>query len=251
VSVEFGVVRHEQAVRSALWLPLFDELLINLILGDVAAGRGAVVIDPEGDAVNDVLDRLPATATSRVVLLDPDDGDAPPMLSVLDGADPNVAVAHLIGIVWRIFERFWGPRTDDILRAACVTLLQRPDATLADIALVVGRTVPPPLPVNGPRPGRARRLLDLVPIDDPAQQGQVIGPVMNGLRAFLLRGFVRNIAGRGRLQLRPDWRLDRRGLCSVRVPKAYSARTPPGCSTASSSPRPASQNARRHGHVAK
>jgi hypothetical protein len=36
-------------------------LLLNMILDDVRAGRGAVVIDPRGDLVTDLLDRLPAS----------------------------------------------------------------------------------------------------------------------------------------------------------------------------------------------
>ena len=48
-------------------------LLTNLVLDDVAAGRGAVVIDPKGDLVNDIIDRLPTEVAGRVVVLDPDD----------------------------------------------------------------------------------------------------------------------------------------------------------------------------------
>ena len=36
-------------------------LLLNMILDDIKAGRGTVVIDPRGDLVTDILDRLPAS----------------------------------------------------------------------------------------------------------------------------------------------------------------------------------------------
>jgi hypothetical protein len=36
-------------------------LLLNLILGDIKTGRGTVVIDPRGDLITDILDRLPAS----------------------------------------------------------------------------------------------------------------------------------------------------------------------------------------------
>ena len=36
-------------------------LLLNMILGDIKAGRGTVVIDPRGDLITDILDRLPAS----------------------------------------------------------------------------------------------------------------------------------------------------------------------------------------------
>ncbi len=52
-------------------------LIANLVLGDVAAGRGAVVVDPKGDLVDDIIDRLPTQVAARVVVLDPDDAAAP------------------------------------------------------------------------------------------------------------------------------------------------------------------------------
>jgi hypothetical protein len=46
-------------------------LLLNLILDDLKNRRGAVVIDPRGDLVNDLLDRIPADHADRLVLIDP------------------------------------------------------------------------------------------------------------------------------------------------------------------------------------
>ncbi|MGH7750990.1 MAG: helicase HerA domain-containing protein, partial [Candidatus Dormibacteria bacterium] len=113
-------------------------LLTNLVLGDVEAGRGVVVIDPKGDLITDLCDRLPETAAARTVLIDPEDPDAAPVLNVLSGPDPDLAVDNLVGIFRSIFAAFWGPRTDDILRSACLTLLRHAAATgtttsLADV----------------------------------------------------------------------------------------------------------------------
>ena len=98
-------------------------LLANLVLADVDAGRGALVIDPKGDLVADLLDRLPASVADKTVLFDPEDAAPPPRINMFDGADPDVAVDNLTGIFKRIYAGFWGPRTDDLLRAACLTLI--------------------------------------------------------------------------------------------------------------------------------
>ncbi|MBS2967007.1 type IV secretion system DNA-binding domain-containing protein, partial [Actinocrinis puniceicyclus] len=98
-------------------------LLGNLVLDDVKAGRGAVVIDPKGDLVADLLDRLPEKAAAKTVLFDPEDGADPPRINMFDGAEPDVTVDNLVGIFKRIYSGFWGPRTDDLLRAACLTLV--------------------------------------------------------------------------------------------------------------------------------
>src|SRR6202012_2323351 len=119
-------------------------LMAQLILADVHAERGVVVIDPKGDLITDVLDRLPEHAVNRVVLFDADSRHRPPCLNPLDPgpsardrADPasgaEVVVANLPSIFARVYAAFWGPRTDDILRAACLTLRAQPDtASLAD-----------------------------------------------------------------------------------------------------------------------
>src|SRR5262249_6391762 len=47
-----------------------SELLARMILTDIHAGRGVVVIDPKGDLTNDLLARTPLEAASKVVLFD-------------------------------------------------------------------------------------------------------------------------------------------------------------------------------------
>jgi len=194
-------------------------LLTNLILDDVAVGRGVVAIDPKGDLISDVLDRLPATAADRVVLLDPDERSATPALNVLQGDDVDLVVDNVVGVFRRIFENFWGPRTDDVLRAACLTLLHGGQkATLDEV----------PALLTDADARRAR----LVGLDDPilngfwawyeamseAQQSQLIGPLMNKLRAFLLRDFVRRVVGSAQSSFEMADVLDG-GVCLVRVPK--------------------------------
>ena len=46
-------------------------LLLSLITQDMTAGRGVVVVDPKGDLVADVLDRVPPERTGDVVVIDP------------------------------------------------------------------------------------------------------------------------------------------------------------------------------------
>ncbi|AQW48261.1 type IV secretory system conjugative DNA transfer family protein [Streptomyces violaceusniger] len=177
-------------------------LVAHLVLDDVRHHRGAIVIDPKGDLVTDLLHRLPDTCADRLVLIDPDDTHAPPCLNVLDGADIDVVVDNITGIFRRIFTAFWGPRTDDVMRAACLTLLKHRThsgqlVTLADVPRLLGEP--------------AYRLRLIPTIKDPVLRGfwawyesmsepsraAVVGPVMNKLRAFLLRDFARRAISAG------------------------------------------------------
>jgi hypothetical protein len=195
-------------------------LIARLVLADLEAGRGAVVIDPKGDLVEEVLARIPAGAEGRVDLFDPLDPE-PPGLNVLEGADHDLVVDQLVGIFRRVYERFWGPRTDDILRAGLLTLLDTgSDATLADVPRLLTDAH-----------WRAQLLDEL---DDPvglepfwewydglgeAVRAQTTGPVLNKLRAFLLRRPVRAIVGQQRSTIDVARCLDQGRLLLVRVPK--------------------------------
>ena len=81
------------------------------------------------------------------MLFDPGDRAAPPCLNVLQGdgsgTDTDMIVDNVTGIFRRIFAGYWGPRTDDIFRAACLTLLGSVPpgsglVTLADIPPLLG-----------------------------------------------------------------------------------------------------------------
>jgi hypothetical protein len=171
-------------------------LLLNMILDDVTNGRGTVVIDPRGDLVTDILDRLPADKADRIVIIDPDQTNPGCFNPLDDEDDPHLAVDNLVGIFAKIFQRHWGPRIDDTLRVACLTLMRHAKPTLS--------MVPPLL---NDRAFRARFTQGL---DDPdglggfwvwydnineMLRGQVIGPVLARLRAFLLRDFVKSVIG--------------------------------------------------------
>jgi hypothetical protein len=170
-------------------------LIARLVLADFDAGRGAVVIDPKGDLVEDLLARIPAGRENDVDLLDPLD-EAPPGLNVLDSPDRDLGVDQLVGIFRRVFDRYWGPRSDDILRAAVLTLsTASPTSTLADVPRLLA--------------DRAWQAKLAAQIDDPvlgpfwewwgemsdALRAQASGPLLNKLRAFLLRRPVRAIVG--------------------------------------------------------
>jgi hypothetical protein len=173
-------------------------LLTGLIAQDMAAGRGVVVLDPKGDLVADVLDRVPPGRTGDVIVLDPTDDERPVGLNLLAGAasDPELVVDQVVGIFHQLYSAFWGPRTDDILRAALLTLVPEPGMTLCEVPLLLTD------------PAFRRRLVGR--LDDPialepfwgwfeglsdAERAAAIGPVMNKLRSFLLRRRLRNVLG--------------------------------------------------------
>ena len=148
-------------------------------------------------ATSCILARIPRERLDDVILIAPDDNDLVVGINPLECAstdDPDLVAENTLTIFKRIYERSWGMRTDDILKAALITLLRRPGSTLAHI----------PLLLTNP-PFRTRILRD---VQDPlgldqfwrwfgqlseAQRTEAIGPVLNKLRDFLIRPRLRRL----------------------------------------------------------
>jgi hypothetical protein len=195
-----------------------SELMAWMILADAQAGRGVVVVDPKGDLVSDILMRLPEELGEKVVLFDADSRTRPPVLNPLEGEDKARAVDNLVSIFSRIYASSWGPRTDDILRAGLLTLTALPGTpTLVDLPKLL--TVP----------AFRHRACDQIDDDvlrgfwswyddlSEASRAQVIAPLMNKVRGFLLRPFVRAAIAGGQSTVDMDEVLNTGGICLVRI----------------------------------
>jgi hypothetical protein len=194
-------------------------LLANMVLADADAGRGAVVVDPKGDMITDLLARLPERVAGRLVLIDPVERAAPAALNILDGPDKELAAELAVAVFRRVFAASWGPRMDDIMRCACLTLARVPDSTLADIPALL--TEPP-----------VRAAMAAMVAGDTylrgfwrwyealTEQGQATaaGPVLSRLRAVLTRRFAADTLGCARSTFDMGKVLDG-GLLLARLPK--------------------------------
>jgi energy-coupling factor transporter ATP-binding protein EcfA2 len=174
-------------------------LLVQMAISDLEAGHGVVLLDPKGDLVQQVLERVPERRRRDIVILDPADTTRPVGLNPLrsaTGASAEVVVENLVGLFKSLYRHSWGPRLDDILRAALLTLAGSEGATLCEVPLILTD------------PNYRRRLVG--PLDDPvglesfwgwyealsdAERQTVVGPVLNKVRAFTMRPTVRSIIG--------------------------------------------------------
>ena len=172
-------------------------LLLNLAAQDIAAGRGVAVLDPKGDLIDGLLGRIPASRVNDVVLITPEGGGLNVGINPLEvgpSDDVDLIADNIVTIFRRIYESSWGMRTDDILKSAVLTLLHRPDATLAQIPLLLTDAA-----------FRARIVgaaSDPLALDSfwlwfnklsEYKRTDVIGPVLNKLRDFLLRPRLRRV----------------------------------------------------------
>jgi hypothetical protein len=171
--------------------------MLNLAAQDIAAGRGVAVLDPKGDLVRGLLERIPRERRDDVVLISPDETDRSVGINPLElwpGDDRELVADNALVIFKRIYERYWGPRTDDVLKSALLTLLRQPNATLAHIPLL--------LTDADVRERALKDLHDPLGLDgfwsgfnamSDSQRAEAIGPVLNKLRDFLLRPRLRRV----------------------------------------------------------
>jgi hypothetical protein len=180
-------------------------LLVNMAVQDLEAGRGVVLLDPKGDLVQSVLERMPAKRRNDVIVLDPADTSRPVGLNPLESVDVDhaeVVVENLVGLFKSLYKHSWGPRLDDILRAALLTLAGSKGTTLCEVPLILTD------------PSYRRRLVGA--LDDPvglesfwgwyealsdAERAMAVGPVLNKVRAFTMRPRVRSIIGQSQPKL--------------------------------------------------
>ncbi|WP_306356765.1 MULTISPECIES: type IV secretory system conjugative DNA transfer family protein [unclassified Nocardia] len=221
VALRVADARHHLHVLGATGVGK-STLLAQLILDDADAGRAVVVIDPKGDLITDVLARLPRTAAGKVVLFDADAKTPPPCVNPLDAApaDLDLAVENMASIFSRIYSRWWGPRTDDLLRASLRTLCARPGTpTLVDLArLLSGSTHLDTLTRDVNDPVLQGFWTAYTGMSD-ASRAQIVAPLLNKLRAFLLRPFVRQAIAAGESTVDLSDVLDNGGICLARLPK--------------------------------
>ena len=108
-------------------------LLFNLMLADLALGRGFALLDPHGDLARDVADTAPPYRTNDVLYFDPSDLSHPiafnPVERVPLDQRPLVS-AHIVAAFKHLWGDSWGPRLEYILGNSLRLLLDAPGTTL-------------------------------------------------------------------------------------------------------------------------
>jgi hypothetical protein len=111
-------------------------LLLNLITDDIQKQRGVGVIDPHGDLIADVLQRIPKARTKDVILFDP--AEHPIAFNPLACSRPeqrSLVAAGVLSAMKKVFavDETNAPRMLYILRNVLVALVEQPQSTLLDV----------------------------------------------------------------------------------------------------------------------
>jgi GTPase SAR1 family protein len=111
-------------------------LLETFMRDDLKNGRGFALIDPHGDLVKRIKERIPPERHGDIIDFDVPDPDQPygfnPLANVSTGKR-SLAASGLIQVFKHLWADSWGPRLEYILRNSLLTLLDTPGSNVADI----------------------------------------------------------------------------------------------------------------------
>jgi hypothetical protein len=196
-------------------------LLKNLVRDDLEQGRGLIVIETNGDLINELADTIPPERINDVVLLDTTDQTHAVGFNPFAGSASPALIADQIGELFqRLWSAYWGPRTAQLAHMGLLTLAHHGGSSLLDLPRLYRDPV-----------FRGQVLADL---DDPlglgpdwqwfealssAEQMNVIAPLMNKARAFTARPAVRAIIGQAKPRLTLRQVIAQKKVLLVHLPK--------------------------------
>lgn len=120
--------------------------LTDLAVQDIQNGEGVCVIDPHGDLISDILDRIPPERAEDVIVFSPADIERPMALNLLD-YDPHYpeqksfVINEMIGIFDKLYDlkATGGPMFEQYMRNAMMLIMDDPatGSTLMEIPKVL------------------------------------------------------------------------------------------------------------------
>ncbi len=106
----------------------------NMCLQDIQRHKGVCFIDPHGESIQWLLERIPKNRLEDVILFDPSDSQSPFGLNLLESineGDKDFLVSQVIEIFYKLFDPdkvgIIGPQFEHWLRCASLTIMAGPE----------------------------------------------------------------------------------------------------------------------------
>lgn len=168
-------------------------LMQNCIMQDIREGRGCAVIDPHGDLIESILEKLPSHRVDDTILVDPSDAMFPigfNMLCANTEYEKEVLSSDLVA-VFRRLSTSWGDQMNSVFANAILAFLENTKrGTLMDLRrFLVEKDFRDSYLKTVTDPGVAYYWQKEYPI----VKGASIGPILTRLDTFLRPKVIRNM----------------------------------------------------------
>ncbi|HLD24779.1 MAG TPA: type IV secretion system DNA-binding domain-containing protein [Patescibacteria group bacterium] len=121
-----------------------SQMLEELVIQDVKAGKGLAVIDPHGDLIDGVLARIPPERAEDVIYFDPSDSERPMGINMLEAGteqQKHFVVTGIVGLMYKLYDPqktgIIGPRFEHAVRNAMLTVMSEPGTTFIEVVRVL------------------------------------------------------------------------------------------------------------------
>lgn len=176
--------------------------LNNCIVQDIANGEGVCVVDPHGELVEGILDKIPEERMKDVIYFNPADTDYHVGFNILELPDPkykHLVASGLMGIFTKIWSGVWSPRMEYILNNCVLALLDTPGSTLLGIPrLLTDKDYRQKIIANVKDPVVKAFWVHEFEGWQDRFRNEAIAPIQNKVGQFLSTALVRNIVGQSK-----------------------------------------------------
>ena len=181
-----------------------SQLLEEMVMQDIMAGRGLAVVDPHGDLVEGILSRIPPDRAEDVIYFDPSDSERPMGLNMLEASteqQKHFVATSIVGLMYKLFDPMKtgiiGPRFEHAIRNAMLTVMEAiPNGTFIEVVQTLQR----PDFVQGLLPFVKDPIVRRYWTDQIAQtadfhKSEVLDYIVSKFGRFVTNKLMRNIIG--------------------------------------------------------
>ena len=226
-NVKFGIKNGEDRLRHLYFVGKTgvgkSTLFENMIIQDIADGRGCGYIDPHGDTIEKILKRIPIERKKDVVLIDPSNEKRPVGINVLECPNPlqkNLLSSSVLSAFKLQFGYSWGPRLEYLLNYCLLTLIEVDGTTLLSVTRLLT--------------DKNYRKYILEKVTDPMVLkfwnteylelentfgAEAVSPIQNKVNRLLSSSTLRNILGQRTSTIKFDEIMDRKKILLVNLSK--------------------------------
>lgn len=174
-------------------------LMHNMMVQDIVNGEGVCVVDPHGEFVESLLEKIPESRKNDVVYFNPADTEASIGFNVLELPDPkykHLVASGLMGIFTKIWAGTWSARMEYILNNCVLALLDTPGSTLLGITrILVDKEYRQRIVQNIKDPVVRSFWVNEYEEWKDQFRNEAIAPIQNKVGQFLSTALIRNIVG--------------------------------------------------------
>jgi len=176
-------------------------LFESMISQDIVNGHGVCILDPHGETIEKVLDRIPDHRLDDIIYFDAADTERPIGLNLLQIEDPsqkNLLASGLVSAIKQHFDFSWGPRLEYLLNYAVLTLLEVPGTTLLGVTRLLEDKNYQNFILHFVKDPVVKRFWETEFKEMKSNQKLVteaIAPIQNKVNRFLASSTIRNILG--------------------------------------------------------